>query len=469
MAFVKPANNQFAKIKVVGVGGGGGNAINSMISLTQIQGVEFVAVNTDAQALLSNKAETKVQIGTNQTKGLGSGSDPDIGRMAAEESREKLKETLFDSDMVFITAGMGGGTGTGASPIVAELAREAGALTVAVVTKPFAFEGMRRSSVAEEGIELLKEKVDALIVIPNQRLLDVVDRKMTLIDAFRMADNVLGQGVQGISDLITMSGYVNVDFSDVRNIMAESGTALMGIGTASGDNRAVTAARAAISSPLLEVSIDGAKGVLYTISGGSDLTMSEIAEASEIINAAADSQANIKFGAMIDERMGNTIKINVIATGFDENRLKFGSQGMNRPRFGAFEADARARVKQVAQTPVAQPSSVLAPPAPTAPEILRSTSDTFPVQDPQLLHSTQQTQFSHSEQQPQSQRPHLRLPGFLGGSHAAKPSVAPQISSQSVTQPAYMNTRFTAENALQEADTEEPDPFDTPAFLRGKA
>lgn len=464
MAFVKPANNQFAKIKVVGVGGGGGNAINSMISLTQIQGVEFVAVNTDAQALLSNKAESKVQIGTNQTKGLGSGSDPDVGRMAAEESREKLKETLFDSDMVFITAGMGGGTGTGASPIVAELAKEAGALTVAVVTKPFAFEGMRRSSVADEGIELLKEKVDALIVIPNQRLLDVVDRKMTLIDAFRMADNVLGQGVQGISDLITMSGYVNVDFSDVRNIMSESGTALMGIGTASGDNRAVTAARAAISSPLLEVSIDGAKGVLYTISGGSDLTMSEIAEASEIINAAADPHANIKFGAMIDERMGNTIKINVIATGFDEHRLKFGGQGSSRPRFGAYEADARVRVQAAAQTSV--PGSSLA----GAPTVSQPAAPVMEPATPSMMSNTYTAQpQAYTQPEPQPVKHHIRLPGFLGGHQVSKPAASPQPPSVSSSQPPYMNTRFTAENALQEQDSEEADPFDTPAFLRGKA
>lgn len=233
MALVKPTNNQFAKIKVLGVGGGGGNAINSMIASNLIQGVEFVAINTDVQALLNNKADTKLQIGNNFTKGLGSGADPEVGRQAGEESREKIKELLFDTDMVFITAGMGGGTGSGASPIVAEVAKESGALTVAVVTKPFGFEGMRRASVAEDAIENLKDKVDTLIVIPNQRLLDVVDRKMTLIDAFRLADNVLGQGVQGISDLITVPGFVNVDFADVRTIMSDSGTALMGIGRAS--------------------------------------------------------------------------------------------------------------------------------------------------------------------------------------------------------------------------------------------
>lgn len=467
MAFVKPANNQFGKIKVVGVGGGGGNAINSMISLTQIQGVEFVAVNTDAQALLSNKAEIKVQIGGNQTKGLGSGSDPEIGRLAAEESREKLKETLFDSDMVFITAGMGGGTGTGASPVVAELARESGALTVAVVTKPFAFEGSRRSSVAEEGIELLKDKVDALIVIPNQRLLDVVDRKMTLIDAFRMADNVLGQGVQGISDLITMSGYVNVDFNDVRNIMQESGTALMGIGTASGDNRAVTAARAAISSPLLEISIDGAKGVLYTISGGADLTMSEIAEASEIINSAADPQANIKFGAMIDERMGNTIKINVIATGFDEQRMKFGSAAASRPRFGSYEADARTRLQRTPQT-----SSSFAPPQHSSVPGGALAQAPEPSMQPEPFSQPARVSHAFEPAEPQS-KPHLRLPGFLGGHQSTRAQASGQptqvVSETPASAAPYMNTRFTAENALQETEEDGNDPFDTPAFLRGKA
>ncbi len=343
MALVKPSNNTFAKIKVIGVGGGGGNAINSMITANLIAGVEFVAVNTDAQALLSNKAETKFQIGTNYTRGLGSGADPEVGRQAAEESREKLKELVFDTDMVFITAGMGGGTGTGASPIIAELAKEAGALTVAVVTKPFAFEGIRRMSAADEGIEQLKDKVDTLIVIPNQRLLDVIDRKMTLVDAFHLADNVLGQGVQAISDLITVPGLVNVDFADVKTIMSDSGTALMGIGTASGENRAITAARAAISSPLLELSIEGAKGILYTITGGEDMTLSEVSEASAIIQQTADPNANIIFGATIDKNINNMLKISVIATGFDENKLRFGAY---RPRFGAYDQAAQQKVGQ---------------------------------------------------------------------------------------------------------------------------
>ncbi|MBU0974695.1 cell division protein FtsZ [Patescibacteria group bacterium] len=340
MALVKPTNTTFAKIKVVGIGGGGGNAVNSMIDSEQIRGVEFIAINTDVQALLTSKAETKLQIGVNFTKGLGSGADPEVGRTAAEESYDKLKDLLFDTDMIFITAGMGGGTGTGASSVIAEIARESGALTVAVVTKPFAFEGKKRMLTAEEGIASLKDTVDTLIVIPNQRLMDVVDKKMTFLDAFKLADNVLGQGVQGISDLITVPGLINVDFADVKTIMSESGSALMGIGEASGENRATTAARMAIASPLLEISIDGAKGILYNIIGGPDMAMSEVSDASTIIANAADPEANIIFGATIDEKMGTKIKISVIATGFDSGDLKLPS---NRPLFGAYGRDSRNR------------------------------------------------------------------------------------------------------------------------------
>ncbi len=345
MGLVKPKNNSFARIKVIGVGGGGGNAVQSMIDTAEIEGVEFVAINTDAQALLASKADTKLQIGSNYTKGLGSGADPDVGRQAAEESKEKIKELMFDTDMVFITAGMGGGTGTGASPVVAELAKEAGALTVAVVTKPFMFEGMRRGTVAEDGIDSLADHVDTLIVIPNQRLLDVIDKQMTLVQAFHLADSVLGQGVKGISDLITKPGLVNVDFADVKTIMLDSGNALMGIGEASGDNRAVKAARSAISSPLLDVSINGAKGVLYNITGGSNLTLPEISEASMIISQATDPDANIIFGATIDETMGDKIKISVIATGFESD--SYGPAAYRRPTFGAYseESDAKPEPK----------------------------------------------------------------------------------------------------------------------------
>jgi cell division protein FtsZ len=319
---IKPDIARFAKIKVIGIGGGGTNAINSMITVTQITGVDFVAVNTDAQALLISQASSKVQIGEQLTRGLGAGGNPEIGRQAAEESREKIKEHLKDADMVFLTCGEGGGTGTGATPVVAEIAKELGALTVAVVTKPFGFEGARRMINAEEGIANLKDKVDTLIIIPNQRLLDVVDRKMTLIEAFRVADSVLGQGVQGISDLITMPGLINVDFADVRTIMTNAGSALMGIGTGVGENRAATAARTAIASPLLEVSVEGAKGVLFNITGGPDLTMSEVDEAAKTIAQAVDPDANIIFGATIVDNLVDQVKITVVATGFDETKKR---------------------------------------------------------------------------------------------------------------------------------------------------
>ena len=332
MALVKPDVGKLARIKVIGVGGGGGNALNSMISQGVINGVDFVVVNTDAQVLLTNLAETKLQIGENLTRGLGSGGNPDIGAQAAEESREKIKEYLLDSDMVFITAGMGGCTGTGAAPVIAEVAKEIGALTVAIVTKPFAFEGARRMVNAEDGIEKLKNKVDTLIVIPNQRLMDVVDRKMTLLEAFRVADGVLTQGVQGISDIITVPGLINVDFADVKTIMVNAGSALMGIGAGVGENRAQMAARAAVSSPLLEVSIEGAKGVLFNIVGGPDMTMLEVDEAARIVSEAADADANIIFGAAISDKLVDQMKITVIATGFDEARSRLaGMVAKNRP------------------------------------------------------------------------------------------------------------------------------------------
>ena len=321
---IKPEVHPFAKIKVVGLGGGGSNTVSSMIANQKIQGVEFLAVNTDAQALLNCLAPNKLQIGEDLTKGLGSGANPEIGRKAAEESTEKIQAAFSDSDMVFITAGMGGGTGTGSAPIVASIAKNLGALTVAVVTKPFVFEGTRRMVVAEEGIEELREKVDTLIVIPNQRLLDVVDKKTSLFEA----DSVLGQGVQGISDLIVMPGLINVDFADVRTIMNDAGSSLMGIGSGTGENRATIAARMAISSPLLEISIEGARGILFNIVGGPDLTMAEVDEASKVIAQAADADANIIFGATIDEAMVDQVRMTVIATGFNETRQHLRSMGI---------------------------------------------------------------------------------------------------------------------------------------------
>src|SRR5260221_1675481 len=319
---IRPQHSNFAKISVVGIGGGGNNALESMIAQSQIHGVDFVSINTDAQALLLGHASTKIQIGEKLTKGLGSGGDPEIGRQAAEESAEKIKDILSGSDMVFLAAGMGGGTGTGAIPVIAAISKGIGALTIAVATKPFTFEGTRRMVNAEDGIESLKDKVDTLIVIPNQRILDVVDRKVSLIDAFKVADSVLSQGVQGISDLITLPGLINVDFADVRSIMNNAGSALMGIGTGSGENRAQTAARSAVSSPLLEISMEGARGVLFNITGGSDLAMSEVDEAAKIIAEAADPDANIIFGTTIDESLQGQIKITVVATGFDQSRAK---------------------------------------------------------------------------------------------------------------------------------------------------
>jgi cell division protein FtsZ len=293
-----------------------------MVENGAIQGVEFIVANTDSQVLLTNKAPTKIQIGEKITKGLGVGGNPEIGAQAAEESIEKLKEVMIDTDMVFVTAGMGGGTGTGAAPVIARLAKEAGALTVGIVTKPFAFEGTRRTVAAEDGIEKLREVVDTLIVIPNQRLMDVIDRKMSLVDAFKVVDSVLEQGVGGIAEIITTPGLVNVDFNDVKAIMSQAGTALLGIGTGVGENRAQMAARAAVSSPLLDLSIEGARGVLFNIAGGKDLTMYEVDEAAKIISSAADQDANIIFGAVIKEGLSDQVRITVIATGFDETRSR---------------------------------------------------------------------------------------------------------------------------------------------------
>lgn len=313
--------DRMATIKVIGVGGGGNNAVNRMIA-AGLQGVEFVSVNTDAQALVSSQASCRIQIGEKLTKGLGAGANPDIGEKAAQESREEILKALNGADMVFITAGMGGGTGTGAAPVVAECAKEIGALTVGVVTKPFSFEGRRRQSQAERGTAKLKEKVDTLITIPNDRLMQVVDKRTPIVEAFRIADDVLRQGVQGISDLIAVPGLINLDFADVKTIMLETGSALMGIGIADGDNRAVAAAEAAIKSPLLETSIEGAKGVLLNITGGSSLGLFEVNEAAEIIARAADPEANIIFGAVIDEKFEDEVRVTVIATGFDPKSTK---------------------------------------------------------------------------------------------------------------------------------------------------
>ena len=311
-----PNTEQFAQIKVIGVGGGGSNAVDRMIE-TEIRGAEFITVNTDSQALLRSQAPVRIRIGDKITKGLGAGGNPTVGAKAAEESAEEIQEALKGADMVFIAAGMGGGTGTGGAPRVAEIARELGALTIGVVTRPFSFEGPRRRQTAEQGMAELRGKVDALISIPNDRLLAIADKKMPVVDAFRLADDVLRQGIQGISDLITMPGLINLDFADVKTIMSNAGSALMAIGHGSGETRAADAARAAVSSPLLDIAIDGAKGILFNITGGEDLTLFEVNEAAEIIGKAADADAMIIFGNVIDPRLQDEVRITVIATGFD--------------------------------------------------------------------------------------------------------------------------------------------------------
>ena len=338
-----------ATIKVVGVGGGGTNAVNRMIR-AQVQGVEFISINTDSQALQGAQAPNRIQIGEKLTRGLGAGGNPSMGQKAAEESSEELYEALRGADMVFITAGMGGGTGTGAAPIVAQIAQDLGALTVGVVTKPFSFEGNRRRSSAEEGVTALKDKVDALITIPNDRLLSIADQKMSMTDAFAMADEVLHQGIQGISDTITKPGMINLDFADVKAIMSHAGSALMAIGRAAGEDRAEKAAQAAVSSPLLEVSISGAKGVLFNIAG-SDFTLHEVNQAARVIQDAADGDANIIFGAVIDERLQDEIQITVIATGFEgrtntvQRGIKPVSRDLQRPRTSSFDEQRTAETR----------------------------------------------------------------------------------------------------------------------------
>lgn len=319
MGEVKPDIETIAKIKVVGLGGGGSSAVNRMVE-ARIRGVDFIAMNTDAQALHYTRAPQKLHIGRTVTRGLGAGMNPELGRKAAEESQNEIRDLLKGADMVFVTCGLGGGTGSGASPVVAGIARDLGALTIAVVTKPFAFEGSQRRAIAEQAYDELAGNVDAIIAIPNDRILQIVDKKTTLPESFRMADEVLRQGVEGVADLITVPGLVNVDFADVRAIMQGTGTALMGIGRASGENRAVAAAKAAVSSPLLETSIEGARGILFVVAGGPSLTMHEVNEASKVITGSSDENAKVIFGAIVDEAMKEELKVTVVATGFSGDR-----------------------------------------------------------------------------------------------------------------------------------------------------
>jgi len=317
MPEVKPIAETFAKIKVVGIGGAGGNAINRMVE-EGIQGVEFIAINTDVQALHNNKADIKLHIGKTVTRGLGAGMNPELGRQAAEESQSEIRDLLKGSDMVFITCGLGGGTGTGAAPLIAEIAKDLGALTIAVVTKPFAFEGGQRRRIADRGYDDLSSQVDTIITVANEKLLTIIDKRTSLLDSFKIADNILRQGVQGIAEIITVPGIVNADFNDVRAIMANTGSALMGIGQATGENKAEEAVRAAVNSNLLETSINGAKGIVFTITGGPDLSMMEVSEAARIISSLADEDAKIIFGAVIDERLKDELKVTIVATGFND-------------------------------------------------------------------------------------------------------------------------------------------------------
>ncbi|MYS88098.1 MULTISPECIES: cell division protein FtsZ [Streptomyces] len=374
--------NYLAVIKVIGVGGGGVNAINRMIEVG-LKGVEFIAINTDAQALLMSDADVKLDVGRELTRGLGAGANPEVGRKAAEDHREEIEEVLKGADMVFVTAGEGGGTGTGGAPVVANIARNLGALTIGVVTRPFTFEGRRRANQAEDGIAELREEVDTLIVIPNDRLLSISDRQVSVLDAFKSADQVLLSGVQGITDLITTPGLINLDFADVKSVMSEAGSALMGIGSARGDDRAVAAAEMAISSPLLEASIDGARGVLLSISGGSDLGLFEINEAAQLVSEAAHPEANIIFGAVIDDALGDEVRVTVIAAGFDggqpparrENVIGSTSakreepaparQTESRPSFGSLGSVTPKEDPEPAPEPVND--IPVAPPVPPAP------------------------------------------------------------------------------------------------------
>lgn len=341
------AIDALAVIKVIGVGGGGNNAVNRMIE-HGVQGVEFIAVNTDAQALNLSKAEVRLQIGGKLTRGLGAGANPEVGKKAAEESKEQIEEALRGADMVFVTAGMGGGTGTGAAPVIAQIAKDLGALTVGVVTRPFTFEGRKRSTQAITGIGTMKESVDTLIVIPNDRLLEIVDKNTPMLEAFREADNVLRQGVQGISDLIAVPGLINLDFADVKTIMSNKGSALMGIGVSSGENRASEAAKKAVSSPLLEVSVDGAKGVLMNITGGSNLSLYEVQEAADIVASASDEDVNMIFGSVINDNLKDEIIVTVIATGFSEEQLQ---PGVRQPRATGF-GGGRQQAQQQQQAPI---------------------------------------------------------------------------------------------------------------------
>lgn len=460
---VKPKIETYARIKVLGVGGSGTNAIHRMSELG-IKGVDFIAINTDAQALHNSNADHKVHIGKGVTRGLGAGMNPDQGREAAEESRDEILKAIEHADMIFLTSGLGGGTGTGAAPVIAEIAKEAGILTVAVVTKPFTFEGTKRREIAEEGYQNLKDKVDAIISIANDRILQIIDKKTSVIDAFKTVDEVLTHGIQGISDLITTHGIVNADFADVKTITKDAGTALMGIGIASGENRAAEAAKQAINSPLLELAIDGAKGVLFNITGGEELSMYEIDEAAKIITKSVDPEAKIKFGAVIDPSMGDSVKVTVIATGFDEMQRRpstFRSVELEDSGSAEREISRRSGISDMKreepmirreefnhhkeETPVARPASAAAAfrtqPAYSAPA---------PAPAAPVVPSTVQQSPSRSD----------LADAALFSRPQGDSSLSPEKSSAPLHKPSFMNST--------PPDESNEDELDIPAFIRKK-
>lgn len=449
MAEIKPDIETFAKIKVIGVGGSGGASLQRMIA-SKIRGVEFIAMNTDVQALHHSLAPTKLHIGKTVTRGLGAGMDPEVGLRAAEESQNEIREALKGSDMVFVTCGLGGGTGTGAAPYIASIAKELGALTVGVVTRPFAFEGAQRKVIADQGFDRMAEHVDTIITIPNDRILQIIDRKTSLVDAFEIVDDVLRQGVQGISELITVPGLINVDFADVRAIMADRGSALMGIGRGHGDNRAADAAKAAIASPLLEVSIDGAKGILFTITGGSNLGMYEVSEAAKVITESADSGAKVIFGAIIDEGMKDEVKVTVVATGFESR------PGSKASRTLMASGNLRSPAVNPTPAPAAKPNFTPEPLErltikPKAPGVF-TTRPMVPQPAPEP-----EVQSAAANEEPM---PELMLRTPSPSTH--QPHVAPP-------QYASMNPRPTpAAPPLVPKKVSEEDSLDIPAFIRKK-
>jgi len=475
MAEITPDIEAFARIKVIGVGGGGGNSLNRMIQ-SKMRGIEFIAINTDAQALHYSQANKKLHIGKETTRGLGAGANPEIGKQAAEESEQEIYAALRNSEMVFITTGEGGGTGSGAAPVIAQIAKDVGALTVGIVTRPFKFEGDRRRKISEEGIEALKNKVDTLIVIPNDRILQIIDRKTSLLDAFATVDDILRQGVQGISDLITVNGLVNLDFADVESIMRDAGSALMGIGVGSGDNRAVEAVKQAIDSPLLEVSIQGAKGVLINFTGGRDMGMHEIEEAAKLVHDSVDPEANIIWGMVMDENANNEIKVTLVATGFESDRaasaqVNFSgkSQLFNKPvseleadhaesGIGVFEASQSSSTIQDAHpadltdiTSTREPVEAAEPAQPFVASGPRAREDALSDVAPFITPDSQSVSRASHEQSDEDDEP------FLG---------ITDIEADPIPEPVRVQDKPIVETLSSRFDREEEDDLDKPAFLR---